>query len=152
MDCSLPGSSVHGISQTRILEWVVIPFSRESSWLRDQTWVSCIAGKFFQCWTSKEAWESYYFPQNHLTQANVLWKVFSNPIISMVLLGPHHVWYSLTVSNHSTQFCSITEIFLGVLAEGHRQNFNSLPLSKFTYFWLISLICRMRIMKIAPYL
>ena len=31
MDCSLPGSSVHGISQARILEWVAIPFSRESS-------------------------------------------------------------------------------------------------------------------------
>ena len=45
MDCSLPGSSVHGISQARILEWVVISFSRGSSWPRDQTlvsWVSCI--------------------------------------------------------------------------------------------------------------
>ena len=47
MGCSLPGSSVRGIFQTRILEWVVIPFSRRSSWPRDQTWVSCIAGGFF---------------------------------------------------------------------------------------------------------
>ena len=38
---SLPGSSVQGILQARILEWVAIPFSRGSSWLRDQTWVSC---------------------------------------------------------------------------------------------------------------
>ena len=45
--CSLPGSSVHGISQARILEWVAIPFSRGSSLRRDQTWVSCIAGRFF---------------------------------------------------------------------------------------------------------
>ena len=37
MDCSPPGFSVHGISQTRILEWVAIPFSRGSSWPRDQT-------------------------------------------------------------------------------------------------------------------
>ena len=37
MDCSLPGSSVHGISQARILEWVFIPFSRGSSWLRGQS-------------------------------------------------------------------------------------------------------------------
>ena len=41
MDCSPPGSSVHGILQARIREWVAIPFSRESSWARDQTRVSC---------------------------------------------------------------------------------------------------------------
>ena len=44
---SLPGSSVHGIFQARILEWVAIPFSRGSSRPRDQTWVSYIAGRFF---------------------------------------------------------------------------------------------------------
>ena len=42
MDCSPPGSSDHGILQARILEWVAISYSRESSWLRDQTHVSCI--------------------------------------------------------------------------------------------------------------
>ena len=41
VDCSPPGSSVHGISQARILEWVTISSSRGSSWLRDQTSVSC---------------------------------------------------------------------------------------------------------------
>ena len=47
MDCSPPGSSVHGISQARILEWVVILlFFRGYSRPRDQTWVSCIAGRF----------------------------------------------------------------------------------------------------------
>ena len=55
MDCSLPGSSVHGILQTRILEWVVIPFSRRSSQPRDQTHVSCIAGWFFTIWATREA-------------------------------------------------------------------------------------------------
>ena len=39
MDCSPPSSSVYGISQTRILQWVVISFSKGSSWLRDWTWV-----------------------------------------------------------------------------------------------------------------
>ena len=39
----------------RILEWVVIPFSRGSSWLRDQTQVSCIAGRFFSIWATREA-------------------------------------------------------------------------------------------------
>ena len=47
MDCSPPGSSVYGISQARILEWVAISFSRGSCGSRDQTQVSCIAGRFF---------------------------------------------------------------------------------------------------------
>ena len=42
-----PGSSVHGISQRRILEWVAISFSRGSSWPRDQTLISCLAGRSF---------------------------------------------------------------------------------------------------------
>ena len=46
MDCSLPGSSVHGILQARKLECVTFPFSRRSSQLRDQTQVSHIAGRF----------------------------------------------------------------------------------------------------------
>ena len=45
MDCSSPGSSVHGSLQTRILEWVAIPFSRGISQPRDRTWVSCIASR-----------------------------------------------------------------------------------------------------------
>ena len=47
MDCSWSGSSVHGISQVRIVEWVAIPFSRGFSQPRDQTWVSSTAGRFF---------------------------------------------------------------------------------------------------------
>ena len=47
MDYSLLGSSVHGILQARILEWVAMPFSRESFRPRDQAQVSCIAGRFF---------------------------------------------------------------------------------------------------------
>ena len=55
MDCSLPGSSVHGISQARILERVAIHFSRGFFQPRDWTQVSCIAGKFFTIWTTREA-------------------------------------------------------------------------------------------------
>ena len=50
MDCSMPGCSVHGISQAGILEWAAISFSRVSSRPRDRTpvsWVSCITGGFF---------------------------------------------------------------------------------------------------------
>ena len=50
-----PGSSVHGILQARILEWVAILFSSGSSWPRDQTRVSCIAGEFFTIWATREA-------------------------------------------------------------------------------------------------
>ena len=52
MDCSTSGSSVHGILQARILEWIAIPFSRGSSWSRDQTQVSHIAGGFFTFWAT----------------------------------------------------------------------------------------------------
>ena len=44
-----------GIFQARILEWVTIPFSRGSSWPKDQTWVSYIADKFFTIWATREA-------------------------------------------------------------------------------------------------
>ena len=46
MDCSLPGSSVHGILQARILEWVAMPSSRISSQPWDRTQVSHVAGEF----------------------------------------------------------------------------------------------------------
>ena len=47
MDYSPPGSSVHGILQARVLEWIAISFSRESSWSRDRTCVSCIDRQVF---------------------------------------------------------------------------------------------------------
>ena len=47
MDCSPPGSSIHGISKARVLEWVAISFSRGSSQPRDRTWMSHIAGRCF---------------------------------------------------------------------------------------------------------
>ena len=53
MDCSPPGSSVHWTLQARILERVAISFSRGSSWPRDWTQVSCIAGKRFTLWTTR---------------------------------------------------------------------------------------------------
>ena len=55
IDCSLPGSSVHGILQTRILEWVAVPVSRGTSWPRNRTSISCIAGGFFTSWATREA-------------------------------------------------------------------------------------------------
>ena len=54
-DCSPPGSSVHGISQARILEWVAIFFSRGSSQLKDLSGISCIVRQILYHWTTWEA-------------------------------------------------------------------------------------------------
>ena len=54
IDCSLPVSSVHGIFQTRILEWAAIPFSRKSFWLKAPTHVSCIGSRVLYHWDSME--------------------------------------------------------------------------------------------------
>ena len=86
MDRILPGSSVHGILQARILERVAMPFSRESSWHRDWTRVSCVAGRFFTVWATMEAtrwsgwdWLSSVFCRwcRHIQETgSVHWKVW----------------------------------------------------------------------------
>ena len=70
MDCSPPGSSVHWIIQTKVLEWVAIPFSRGSFQSRDQTWVSCPTGSLLHF-----RWILYWLSQ----QGSPLWKA-------------HHIW------------------------------------------------------------
>ena len=77
MDCSLPGSSVHGILQTGILEWVAVPSSRRSSQSRDRTgisYVSCIGRRilYHQChlrrpqnWGLKQS--RYCWSDHHMT-------------------------------------------------------------------------------------
>ena len=54
MDCSLPGSSIHGIFQARVLDWAAISFSRGSSQPRDWTQVFCIVGRRFTVWATRE--------------------------------------------------------------------------------------------------
>ena len=55
MDCSPPGSSVHGILQAGVLERVAMPSSRGSCWPWDHTWLSHIADKLFTVWATREA-------------------------------------------------------------------------------------------------
>ena len=55
--CDLMDCSVHGILQTRLMEWVAFPFSRGSSQPWNRTQISCIAGKVFTSWATKEAQE-----------------------------------------------------------------------------------------------
>ena len=76
MGCSLPGFSVHGILQARILEWVAIPFSRGPSQPRDRTQVSHNAGGFFTVWATREAqenWSGYSIPSQgiFMTQGSI---------------------------------------------------------------------------------
>ena len=59
MECKLP-VSVHGVSQARILEWVVIPFSRQSSQSKDRTWGSCIGRQILYHWATREALQLLY--------------------------------------------------------------------------------------------
>ena len=70
MDCSLSGSSIHGILQARILEWVAMPSSRGSSQPRDQTQVSHIAGGFFIIWATKARMN--YYPSSSCSSKYIL--------------------------------------------------------------------------------
>ena len=70
MDCGLPGSSIQGILQARILEWVAISFSRGSSQPRDQIQVSCIGGRRFNLWDTREDFWSF---GSALEQTRSLW-------------------------------------------------------------------------------
>ena len=72
VDCSPPGSSVHGILQARILEWVAILFSRGSSWPRNRTQVSCIADGFFTIWAIREGLVLSSNPEYHTLKTSPL--------------------------------------------------------------------------------
>ena len=85
MDCSLPGSSVHGISQARILERRAIPFSRGSSWPRD----------FLHC-----RWILYHLSHQGSTSAKILKRMLAK---SVELLFWRCVWElsCINIQNHS---------------------------------------------------
>ena len=82
-DCSPSVFSVHGILQAGILEWLAVPFSRVSSWPRDWTLFSWIAGRFFTIWATREVWCRRYQDSGFLPSianypvlcVNQLWKI-----------------------------------------------------------------------------
>ena len=82
MDGSLPGSSVHGILQARILEWVAISFSR--GFYRPRNWiqVSCIAGKHFTTWTTRESLKRKSYT------LKTIWWGFPHQIVQGLRLHP----------------------------------------------------------------
>ena len=81
MDCGPPGSSVHGILQARILEWVAVPSSRGSSWPRDWTHVSCgscIAGGFFTTEPPRKPCLNHWNTPNWLPMFNLSFNLESS--------------------------------------------------------------------------
>ena len=122
MECSLPGFSVHGIFQARVLEWVAISSSRGSSWPKDRTQVSCIAGTRFTLWAKGEP--SYNLGGNvngETTMENSMegpWtlntEVSYDPAIPFLGLGPERITIqndtcTLTITTAKTQNSPLTE-------------------------------------------
>ena len=109
MDYSPPGSSVHGILQEKILEWVTIPFSRGSSWPRDRTWVSHIASRFFTVWSTREVSSTLSYGKgwtvmlaikrvescsNFGAQISLLHLPSSNKVTAVLISRYGAMWYS----------------------------------------------------------
>ena len=110
MDCSLPDTSVHGISQTRIVEWIAISFSRGSSQLRDWTHVFCLAEIFFTT-------EPPGKPSFNMSMLLVYYSLLLNPVESAIVRMYHicpfvignlcHFMLLSCFSEHSYTSCSV---------------------------------------------
>ena len=106
MDCSLSGSSVHGIFQARMLEWIAISFSRGSSRPRNRSWVSLIAGRRFTIWATREALTKLWTHENCsnlLMKSKKVCKVLKDVnmlILHIFLMSNHHRWGIHSVQAH----------------------------------------------------
>ena len=104
MNCSPQSASVHGISQARILDWVAISFSRGSSWSRDQTRVSCIAGRFFTTEPPGKYIYVFFFPD---TTERVYIYLYLSIYLSI------YIWsesFSVVSNSCDTMDCIVHEI------------------------------------------
>ena len=113
MDCSPPGSSVHGFLQARILEWVAIFFSRGSSQPRDQTQVSCIAGRFFTVWTTREAQKSHLTNNCSSSPLNFLPVTIHPMFIKLHVVVIFMLPFIISVDYHESFIacCSLPSVF-----------------------------------------
>ena len=102
MDCSLPGSSVHGIFQAIVLEWIAISFSRGCSWPRDQTQVSRIVDRCFTVWATREVSGLLFPSQGDLPDPGIKPEF---PILQADTLLSE----SPIPPNNSVQFSSVTQ-------------------------------------------
>ena len=107
MNCSPPGSSVHGLLQARILEWVAISSFRESSPPSDQTSISCMGRQVFYHWTTREANQRVSVHPNSYFVLRTLTLGLSEGVWSMGCLNitsfPHHVLKRL---RHPATWCT----------------------------------------------
>ena len=138
MDCSPPGSSVHGILQARILEWVAMPFSRGSSQPRDRTQVSCIAGGFFTVWATREA-QYYWSGSLSLLQGNLPTQELSQGLLHcrQILYQLSHKesprileWVANPFSSRSSQPRNLTGVscIAGRFFTSYQENFSSMDI------------------------
>ena len=116
MDCSLLSSSVHGVLQAQILEWVAIPLSRGSFWPRDWAWGSYTAGRFFTIWATRKPsistslfssltqWLSYFIKKSFFSQVvcdlmaySCNFFYYSYLFIQFILHISLCMWYFVTI-------------------------------------------------------
>ena len=88
MDYSPPGSSVQGILQARVLEWVANSFSRGSSQLRDRTYISCIAGRFVTVWATRKTPQFSDILKIQLLMGRKLWHTDTPPPTRRLFASP----------------------------------------------------------------
>ena len=106
MNCSLPGFSVLGILQARVLEWLAMPSSRGSSQPRDWTQVSCFKGRIFISWATREA-------------QNVTDFVFMISVIPLFYIKENKLFKWIYASNQRRQWHS-TPVLLPGESQGQR--------------------------------
>ena len=87
MDCSLPGSSVHGIFQAIVLEWIAIFFPRVSSQPRDRTQVSCIVDRRFTIWATRSVIWDYFFKFFELMNPGIVFEYSYFPNSKILIHG-----------------------------------------------------------------
>ena len=122
MDCSPPGSSVHGIISRQIQEWVAISFSRGSSQPRGQIWVSCITDRFFIIWAIRKVLTS-----NKMTVNRKRWETlyFTYEIIRILKNPCQECNETYTLINMSINYWNILELDLAMLLNMYQQMLTS---------------------------
>ena len=128
MDCSPPGSSVHGIFQARVLEWGAIAFSIRSSPPRDQTWVSHVVGRHFTIRATREV--SYVTKTKQCRKNGLFFSPPWKPWIPSSLRAPDSLSTYLRIS-------SLTSLSLFLWFPNTRQTFFYL-----LYIWRASLVAQ----------
>ena len=118
MDYSLPGSSIHGIFQARIPEWVVISFSRRSSQPRDWTWVFHIVGRRFIIWATRNV--------SKITDVEIklrmYWKIpHLNEEISKKKKNEHNSWVRETDSELEAEIFKLMKEAAQELVDAYRK-------------------------------